>query len=121
MDKLTNSVKINDVSPNDFVALYVPGGHGAPQQPDILEEYPADMYFPFAVSGAVERNMLLPSRDLLPSAWSAIMAWLQNPCCSRSFNTVVTNVWHGTVVWMGACRHHGGWPQGHEAPDRSLC
>ena len=28
MDKLNNSVKIKDVDPNDFVALFVPGGHG---------------------------------------------------------------------------------------------
>ena len=28
MDKLNNSVKVKDVDPNDFVALFVPGGHG---------------------------------------------------------------------------------------------
>lgn len=28
MDKLSNSVKTSDVDPKDFVALFVPGGHG---------------------------------------------------------------------------------------------
>ncbi len=28
MDKLNNSVKVKDVDPNDFVALFIPGGHG---------------------------------------------------------------------------------------------
>lgn len=78
MDKLTNSVKINDVSPNDFVALFVPGGHGTPQRLHILAECPADMHFPCALSDAVQRSAMLPARDLSPSAWSAIMAWLQN-------------------------------------------
>ena len=28
MDKLNNSVRVNEVDPSDFVALFVPGGHG---------------------------------------------------------------------------------------------
>ncbi len=28
MDKLNNSVRVHEVDPNDFVALFVPGGHG---------------------------------------------------------------------------------------------
>ncbi len=28
MDKLNNSVRVYEVDPKDFVALFVPGGHG---------------------------------------------------------------------------------------------
>ena len=28
MDKLNNSVRVNEVDPRGFVALFVPGGHG---------------------------------------------------------------------------------------------
>ena len=28
MDKLNNSVRVHEVDPNDFVAFFVPGGHG---------------------------------------------------------------------------------------------
>jgi hypothetical protein len=76
MDKLTNSVKINDVSPNDFVALYVPGGHGAPQGPHILEECPAAIYFPCTLSNAVLRNMMWPGSES-PAAKEALI--LQSP------------------------------------------
>lgn len=33
MDKLNNSVRTSEVDPNDFVALFVPGGHGSPPEP----------------------------------------------------------------------------------------
>ncbi|CAL5224243.1 g6896 [Coccomyxa viridis] len=37
MDKLNNSVRVHEVDPNDFVALFVPGGHG------IMVDGPKDM------------------------------------------------------------------------------
>ena len=33
MDKLNNSVRTSEVDPKDFVALFVPGGHGSPPEP----------------------------------------------------------------------------------------
>ena len=33
MDKLNNSVRTSKVEADDFVALFVPGGHGSPPEP----------------------------------------------------------------------------------------
>ena len=39
MDKLNNSVRINEVDPNHFVALFVPGGHGTHTSPITQESF----------------------------------------------------------------------------------
>ena len=129
MDKLNNSVRTSEVDPKDFVALFVPGGHGRPPKPHLqcllclgghtltkhtLEaQYNARCLLCALRLHTQDMHGRCTCRFTMSNAMMvALPAILLTSPLKRSPGK--------NARCVLACRHHGGRSQGHEAPGGSL-